>query len=211
MCPIGGDRLAYRALPSHSCVHACALPTFIHPTPSVLIPSPERISRCPVGLPSYPGNMAAVASRTPNVEVTRLRSDKVKFVLKGTDISVANALRRVLMAEVPCLAIDLVSIIDNSSPLHDEFIAHRLGLVPIRWIPRDKFIQDQLNFVRHQALGKEVRLNSRVSPPYCSLTFATASLSTRAPSARAAQSSCASPKRTRTRWRGRISASRAPT
>lgn len=92
--------------------------------------------------------MAVVASRTPNVRVDKLRSDKVKFTLTGTDISVANALRRVLMAEVPCLAIDLVSIGDNSSPLHDEFIAHRLGLVPIRWIPRDKFIQDQFNFVR---------------------------------------------------------------
>jgi DNA-directed RNA polymerase alpha subunit len=90
----------------------------------------------------------SVPPRTPQVQVTKLRPDKVKFVLTGTDISVANALRRVLMAEVPCLAIDLVTINDNSSPLHDEFIAHRLGLIPIRWLPRDTLIQDKLNFVR---------------------------------------------------------------
>lgn len=88
----------------------------------------------------------SVPPRTPQVQVTKLRPDKVKFVLTGTDISVANALRRVLMAEVPCLAIDLVTINDNSSPLHDEFIAHRLGLIPIRWLPRDTLIQDKLNF-----------------------------------------------------------------
>ena len=98
--------------------------------------------------------MATVASRTPKIQVTKLQSDKVKFILSETDISVANALRRVLMAEVPCLAIDLVSIADNSSPLHDEFIAHRLGLVPIRWIPRDRFIQDQFNFVGTVLFGQ---------------------------------------------------------
>ena len=63
--------------------------------------------------------------------IRHLEADNCEFVLSGTDPSVANALRRVMLVDVPTIAIDLVEIEANSTVLNDEFIAHRLGLVPI--------------------------------------------------------------------------------
>ena len=63
--------------------------------------------------------------------IRQLEADSCEFVLKGTDPSIANALRRVMLVDVPTIAIDLVEIEANSTVLNDEFIAHRLGLMPI--------------------------------------------------------------------------------
>ena len=52
--------------------------------------------------------------------------------LKGVPLQYANALRRICLNGIPVFAIDTVDIIENSSVLPDEGLAHRLGLIPIR-------------------------------------------------------------------------------
>jgi len=70
-------------------------------------------------------------SRTPAIEILELKQDSIIFVLSKTDTSMANALRRIILSEVPTMAIDLVEIESNSTVLQDEFISHRLGLIPL--------------------------------------------------------------------------------
>jgi len=67
------------------------------------------------------------------MEITflKLDGDKASFILKGVDTAMANALRRTMMAEVPTMAIDDVMILENNSPMYDEILAHRLGLIPL--------------------------------------------------------------------------------
>jgi len=52
--------------------------------------------------------------------------------LKGIPLQYTNALRRLCLNGVPIFAIDTVDIIENTSVLPDEGLAHRLGLVPIK-------------------------------------------------------------------------------
>ncbi|KAJ3517300.1 hypothetical protein NMY22_g13994 [Coprinellus aureogranulatus] len=67
----------------------------------------------------------------PSVRIRELKKDSVDFVLEDVDLAFANSLRRVMMADLPTVAIDLVQFIENTSVLPDEYIAHRLGLVPL--------------------------------------------------------------------------------
>lgn len=54
----------------------------------------------------------------------------------GVDAPIANALRRILLAEVPTIAIETVYVYQNTSIIADEVLAHRLGLVPLNVDPR---------------------------------------------------------------------------
>ena len=65
------------------------------------------------------------------VKTMELKGDKGVLKIEDTDVYFVNSLRRVMLAELPKLAIDDVIIYDNTSALFDEIISHRLGLIPI--------------------------------------------------------------------------------
>ena len=67
-----------------------------------------------------------------DVKILEDKDNTLRFLLKGTGHAYANALRRAMMAEVPVMAIEDVIVIENTSVLYDEVIAHRLGLIPIK-------------------------------------------------------------------------------
>ncbi len=70
------------------------------------------------------------------MKIEKLKEDKkkgkVSFLLKGTNEAFANAIRRLIIEEVPTLAVEYVEVKDNGSALYDEMLALRLGLMPIK-------------------------------------------------------------------------------
>eukprot|EP01018_Ginkgo_biloba_P020372 Gb_30358 [translate_table: standard] len=68
--------------------------------------------------------------RFPVVRFREMKGDYLKFELKyNTDASIDSVLGRIMIAEMPTMAIDLVEIENNSSVLNDEFIGHRISLI----------------------------------------------------------------------------------
>jgi DNA-directed RNA polymerase subunit D len=59
--------------------------------------------------------------------------DKVgTYLIKGVSPAFMNAIRRTIMLHTPCLAVEDVAIYENGSVMFDEFLAHRLGMLPIK-------------------------------------------------------------------------------
>ena len=70
------------------------------------------------------------------MEITHMDAERVVFEMQGISPAIANAFRRILIAEVPTMAIEKVYMVNNTSVIQDEVFAHRLGLIPIRADPR---------------------------------------------------------------------------
>ncbi|KAF7710415.1 DNA-directed RNA polymerases I and III subunit RPAC1 isoform X1 [Silurus meridionalis] len=70
------------------------------------------------------------------LDIVHLDENTLEFDMVGIDAAIANAFRRILLAEVPTMAVEKVFIYNNTSIIQDEILAHRLGLVPIKVDPR---------------------------------------------------------------------------
>jgi len=60
------------------------------------------------------------------------KGNKVSIKAKGLPVPVANAIRRYSMNHVPVMAINTIVMYENSSPVFDEYIAHRIGMLPVK-------------------------------------------------------------------------------
>ena len=67
-----------------------------------------------------------------SIQVLSTDPKKISVRLKGVPLQYANALRRICLNGVPVFAVDTVDVIENSSAMMDESIAHRLGMIPLK-------------------------------------------------------------------------------
>ena len=99
------------------------------------------------------------------VQVLEKSDREMKFVLEDSNPQFANALRRIMLGEIPILAVEEVDFSQNDSVLYNEIIAHRLALIPL------VFEVDKFHFREEQHEGEK-------SCQFCEVVF---SISKKAP------------------------------
>jgi len=67
-----------------------------------------------------------------SLEIINENEQKVSVKIKGVPLQYANALRRICLNGVPIYAVESVDVLENSSVLADEGVAHRVGLIPLK-------------------------------------------------------------------------------
>ena len=94
-----------------------------------------------------------------SIQVLTNDDKKISVKIKGVSSHYANALRRICLNGIPVFAIDTVDVIENSSVLPDEGIAHTLGLIPLKTELRGS---DELNSRVMLVLDSEATENTKV-------------------------------------------------
>lgn len=80
--------------------------------------------------------LSALRSSLTIRTLSRPTPQSLVFELVGVDASFANALRRIMIAEIPTMALEHIYMWNNTGLIHDEVLSHRLGLVPLQVDPR---------------------------------------------------------------------------
>jgi DNA-directed RNA polymerase alpha subunit len=79
------------------------------------------------------------SSIIPRIEIqSNISDDELKFTLSGVNVSIANALRRIILSDIPIVVFRVApndknkcNIISNTCGLNNEIVKHRLSCIPI--------------------------------------------------------------------------------
>ena len=93
---------------------------------------------------AYPSMSSSISSSnlpevTPRVELlSKIDDDELKFTISGINVSFANAVRRILLSEIPMVVFRVspsdknkCNIISNTCGLNNEIVKQRLSCIPI--------------------------------------------------------------------------------
>ena len=70
--------------------------------------------------------------KTMKINIVKRSDLELEFDIIGITPALANAYRRLMLSEVPSMAIEKVYIYNNTSIIQDEILEHRMGLIPLK-------------------------------------------------------------------------------
>lgn len=95
------------------------------------------------------------------IKVLDKKDNELVFMIEGINNTIANTIRRIIIAEVPTLAVDEVTFVKNQTALYDEVLAHRIGLMPIKTDLKAYSLKDGAN----TKATTELKLTLKVKGP----------------------------------------------
>jgi len=66
------------------------------------------------------------------IQILKQEENLMEFIIRNISSAFANTLRRIILSEIPILAIDEVVFLENTSVMFDEMLAHRLAMIPLK-------------------------------------------------------------------------------
>lgn len=100
-----------------------------------------------------------------DVKILEKNESEIKFALDDVTPEMAGALRRIMMSEVPTMAIEWVDFRKNDSALYDELIANRLGQIPLTFDIKAYDIHDKCKCEGKGCSNCQVKLSLKKSGP----------------------------------------------
>ena len=83
-------------------------------------------------------------------------NDELNFTMEDVDTSFVNALRRLILSDCETIGFNTdeylnsdLKMLVNTSSLHNEFILHRFGLIPIYIEDVNSFYSSKYTFIYH--------------------------------------------------------------
>jgi DNA-directed RNA polymerase subunit D len=100
------------------------------------------------------------------MKIISKKNNQITFSAK-IDESLANAIRR-YVDQIPILAVDEVEISKNDSPLYDETVAHRIGMIPLKMDKTisEKSVEPLTLIAKSDGIIYSGDLKGKVSPVY---------------------------------------------
>ena len=93
----------------------------------------------------------------PEVENGADNKGMLTFTIKNTNVSIANALRRIILSDIKTVVIDTdddsINISENTTRFHNEILKQRLGCIPVHITEFDNIENLQLEL--HQQNNKD--------------------------------------------------------
>jgi len=86
--------------------------------------------------------MMRTTTRNLEVIVREVSDNKIYLEFKNTPTYLINSIRRILLSEIPKVAFTKVIFEENNTAFFEEYIAHRIGMIPLKTDIRYYFDND---------------------------------------------------------------------